>query len=269
MLPYYNRKTYLEATLVSYLKFYKNSDIEVIVVDDCSAEEHRVESLTDKFKDINLNVIRIPTKTGINPCYPYNVGVRAAQGEVLILSSPETVHTESIVELSENFKDLDKESYFCFSVFCPTSSELNRMILATTVVGDDMLLKIRDMLWDNAHAGLGENGRPAFNNVFGSWYLHSQFKPSALNFLTAMRRDLFVEMSGFNEAFRNGTGFDDTEFKDRLMQKVKTIKYFDKAFALHLNHPPVYGAGNPVSNMALYNDLENNPYRPNDNWGKL
>ena len=94
ILPYYNRKALILLTLKSFEHFYCEQDVEVVIVDDGSDDDHRLEDSLDFNLDIKL--IRLDNKNGINPCYPYNVGVRESSGDILILSSPETFHTTNV-----------------------------------------------------------------------------------------------------------------------------------------------------------------------------
>lgn len=266
ILPYYNRKEYLSATLQSLSHFYGNRrDVEIVVVDDGSDDRHRVDDLVTRHS-LHINLVRIDNKRGINPCYPYNVGARKATGDVLILSSPETIHTNNIFELCGDFAQFSDSSYYLFSVFCTTDGDANKRLLADSEFVDKLLYvkNVRDKMY----LGLGEQGRPEFNNEFGSWYLHSRYRHTHLNFLSAVSKKTFSLISGFDESFRFGTGFDDTEFADRLIPNTPDIQYFDGAEAIHLNHPPVY-KGSPITNERLYFGRRKNPYQTNDGWGRL
>lgn len=241
--------------------FYANKDVEVVIVDDCSKDEHRVDNHLFKIK---TRVIRIENKNGINPCYPYNVGVRESSGDILILSSPETFHTTDMFTLTNNFEHLTNDSYLLFSVFCITQSGMINSIL-----NEPDFNKVIDTIKNNTpnfYTNLGENGYP-FNNRFGSWYLHSQIRPSGLNFFTAITREKYYNMSGFDERFRFGTGFDDDEFKNRLVESNTKFIYYDDATAIHVNHEVVNNAA-PTTNQSVYQLSMINKYKKNDEWGK-
>lgn len=278
ILPYYNRKPYLKATLETLHFFYGkdtlnnlNYSLEIVIVDDCSSEFHRIEDLVERYLHVlDIKIIRLVTKDGSNPCKIYNIGVRNSSGEIIVMSSPETLHTCSLFELA-NFRLLRNNQYYCFSVFCPTSLDVNNYLLSEKSVSAKMrfIASLKPHLTEN----IGKNGRESFANEHGSWYLHSRWRPSHLNFLTAMRRELYFDISGFDERFRKSTGFDDNEFLDRLLPRVgDNILYFDDACAFHLNHSPVYGHGDPVGNQGLYNRIltgKEPRYQPNDDWGKI
>lgn len=251
--------------------FYKHrTDFEVIIVDDGSYPDEKPEIKIGNPK-FNCKIIRLKQKNGINPCVPYNVGVRHSTGDVLIFSSPETIHTHSIFEVAD-FDQLGSQDYWCFSVYCPTDQNLNEMVLAPIKPFEVLLKQISQLkklgMFDE---GFGEAGRDVFNNGLGSWYLHSKYRPTSLNFFTALKRETFYDLSGFDERFRVSTGYDDQEFKDRLLRKIQNVRYFDNNCALHLNHPPVYGRGDPVGNLGLYQRIQSGQepaYEANDNWGR-
>lgn len=261
ILPYYNRKDLILNTLKSFEYFYKNKNVEIVIVDDVSSDEHRLENNINF--NLNIKLIRLASKTGINPCYPYNVGVRESSGDIIILSSPETFHTTDIFEVSNNFKELNDDTYLLFSVFCLTKPDL-----INSFKGSDFkeCLEIFNEIKPNLFNNLGENGYN-FNNNFGSWYTHSTHRPSGLNFFTALTRNKFYELSGFDERFRGGTGFDDDEFKIRLLESGVEFKYNDDAIGIHINHEVVNNMA-PTTNQNIYNISRNNKYLKNELWGK-
>lgn len=261
ILPYYNRKDLILNTLKSFEYFYKNKNVEIVIVDDVSSEEHRLENHINFNLDIKL--IRLGNKTGINPCYPYNVGVRESTGDIIILSSPETFHTTDIFDISNNFNELNDNTYLLFSVFCLTKPELIHSIKESEF---NKCLEIFNDLKPNLFNNLGENGY-TFNNNFGSWYTHSIHRPSGLNFFTAITRNKYYELSGFDERFRYGTGFDDDEFKIRLLESGVEFKYYDDAIGIHLNHEVVNNMA-PTTNQNIFNWSRTKKYVKNELWGK-
>jgi len=249
ILPYYNRKNLLLNTLKSFNKFYENKNVEVVIIDDGSNSENRLEDSLNF--NLNIKLIRLENKNGINPCYPYNVGVRNSSGDIIILSSPETFHTKDMFDISNNFKKLTNETYLLFSVFCLTDITKLENI-------EDQIPKF--------HKNLGINGY-SYNNNIGSWYCHSKYRPNGLNFLSAITRENYYKLSGFDERFRFGTGFDDTEFRDRLIDNNIKFIYLDDAIAIHVNHEVVNNSL-PTTNLKVYLKTKNYKYKFNDKWGK-
>lgn len=268
ILPYYNRKNLLKITLDSYSYFYKKQEkLEIIIVDDFSDEEHRLENLISDYKSLlNIKLIRIKEKKGYNPSYAYNVGARHSNSDILILSCPEIFHTQNIFNYCD-FDSLNKDAYFQFSCFCLTDKDSIEYMKKNIdfVYKDDYINNIKNKFYEN----LGELGYP-YNNSYGSWYTHSKIKPSCLNFLSALSRETYYEIGGFNEEFMNGTGYDDTDFKDRLLKHINNnVVWFDNFISIHIDHEIVKNL-QQNTNASLYNRLQaNQTYKKNDDWGKL
>lgn len=252
LLPYYNRKEYLEVSLDSFTHFYSGQDIEFIIVDDGSDPRHQLNGVVDQYDKINIKLIRLDNKIGANPSRPYNVAARHAKGEILILSSPETIHTKSILNEANLFDGMSYNDYLCFSVFCPTQPAVTSRLLAKETF--DQKLSYIDSIRNSFHTEVGSPPLASFANQHGSWYLHSTHRPSHLNFLTAICARKYNDLCGFDERFV-GTGYDDNEFLDRVLPNA-LIKYYDGFEAIHVNHPPVYGTGNPISNQQMYSSIK-------------
>ena len=260
ILPYYNRKKLILNTLKSFEHFYKDKNVEIVIVDDVSSDEHRLEDSLNFNLDIKL--IRLKTKNGINPCYPYNVGVKNSSGDIIILTSPETFHTSDMFEISNNFENLNYNSYLLFSVFCLTNNDIINQLTDNNF---NESLNIINSTIPNFYQNLGELGY-SFNNRFGSWYTHSEYRPSGLNFFTAITREKYYDLSGFDERFRTGTGYDDDEFKDRLIESGTNFIYYNSAVAIHINHEVVKDMP-PTTNYNLYLETKYDKYIKNDLWG--
>ena len=63
------------------------------------------------------------------------------------------------------------------------------------------------------------------------------------------RKKIF-EMSGFDERFRFGTGFDDNEFKDRLVETNTKFIYYDNSIRININHEIVNNSA-PTTNHKI------------------
>jgi len=248
ILPYYNRKELLKKTLDSFQYFYQNDPhLEIVIVDDYSNEECRVEDLIKKY-DLNILLVRIQQKNGINPCYPYNLGVRQSKGNIIVLSSPETFHTTNMFKVSDNFEELSDKTYLQFSVFC-------------------LVKEMEEIDKKKFYENLGETGYP-YANRYGSWYTHSKIQSSCLNFFSAITRSNYIRLSGFDERFRYGTGYDDEDFKLRVLNLINKVIWFDGAEAIHIDHEIVDNQP-PTTNQDVFNKTRKDIYKFNSNWGSL
>ena len=113
VMAYYNRRLHLINSLHSMNKsHYKN--FEVIIVDDASDEEHRIEDLQNQF-NFYLKLIRIEKheKTHTNPCIPTNIAISHASGDIIIIQNPECFHYDDV--FSHVINNLNKNDYFAYS----------------------------------------------------------------------------------------------------------------------------------------------------------
>jgi len=265
-LPYYNRKNLLKLTLDSFQYFYaNNADLEIVIIDDGSNVENKIDDIITLY-NLNIKLITIKNKNGINPCYVYNVGVRESSGDILVLSSPETLHTTNMFTVSNNFNELNDATYVQFSVFCLTDMKFKEYLLS---VKNNFCNKLEYIEQNNHlfYEDLGVN-TDYFNNVYGSWYIHSKICPSSMNFFSAITRKTYYTLSGFDERFRYGVGYDDEEFANRVVNTVDNIVWIDNAVAIHIDHEIVAPLSN-MCNLTLFNEVKTNAYKQNNTWGQL
>jgi glycosyltransferase involved in cell wall biosynthesis len=266
ILPYYNRKQYLKATLDSFEYYYSDrKDFQIVIVDDGSTTGNMPDDIIDQY-NLWIKLIRIENKKGINPCYPYNVGVRNSDGDIIVLSSPEIVHTCNMFNACNDFEKLTDDNYLQFSVFCIIDTGTKDILLSNGMSFEDKERLINNKIPD-FYENLGCNGY-SFNNNLGSWYTHEKIKNDCFNFLSACTKDTYFNLSGFNEVFIKGTGFDDTDFRDRILKHVdNNVIWYNDFVAIHIDHPTCSNDNN--TNFLLYNELKNKIYEKNDVWGLL
>lgn len=216
VMAYINRKRQLQHTLDTISKSqYKN--LEIIIVDDGSLQDQRVEDLVCQY-DMEIIVIRIEPseKRWINPCIPYNIGLSKSTGDIIILQNPEVCHVGDIIQYCKD--NITDNKYLTFSVINSPSAEENEKIYKY----DGIIPH-----WD-------------VQQVFTphSWYNHPTCRNSQFHFLSCMTRNTLNIVGGFNEQFKNGLSYDDDEFITRLRRVVDCFTLPpDIGFGIHLWHP--------------------------------
>lgn len=195
VMPYWNRNNLLNKTLESYVQFYSGLDMEVIVVDDGSPQ--RAAPIQTPFQ---VKVIRLPDKDmPKNPCVPINAGVREAVGEILVLTNPEIYHTEPVFpQMMESLEQAGPNGY------------------------------VMAACWDR-HTK--------------TWYCHStrEYKENltppgfGYHFCVMLRKGLFNRAGGFDEAYRDGSGYDDNDFAWALHQAKAIPVFRDDLVTQHEN----------------------------------
>ena len=266
-MPYFERPHHLKISLEGFNQLYVGRPIEILVIDDGSAPEFAPKIPNDF--NLPIKIVRVLNDVGINPCTQYNLGARLAKGRTLILSSPEVIHSHSIFDLAPNISQIKYDEYYVFSVFGLWRGGLNNKFLKDPTYSN--YRKIFNEFSFEFNTDPNSNENDLFDSP-GNWYAHGKFNPSGLNFLSAINRNLFFDLSGFDERFRNGSGFDDYEFRRRLRKRAQ-IRYLDEMRAIHLEHEIVserqdIGLG-INSNERLYRFSKFWRYKSNDNWGRI
>lgn len=107
ILPYWDRQKAADESL-KRLQVYK--DLEIVVVDDGNPVPFRT--------DFDVKVVRLPAKTEPkSPATCWNAGVKAASGDIIVLSCIEVLHETPI--LDGLTKDLAPDEYRLAAAWCP------------------------------------------------------------------------------------------------------------------------------------------------------
>ena len=191
VIPAYNASETLERLLASLSKStFKN--FEVIVGDDASNQQLTVNRLqNNRKKTYRLRVVRLTRNRG--PAAARNAASKKAKGEVLVfLDSDVTVYSDTLAKIAVKFKK-------------------DHDLTAITGVWDKhqktkaffpQFKALRDWsYWTN------ERDRD------GYYYLFSTR-------IAAIRREVFLRLGGFNEAFRQ---MEDVEFTYRIAKRYAII----------------------------------------------
>ena len=128
---------------------------------------------------IDLKVVRLPCKSvPKSPVTCWNEGVKAASGDVIALSCIEVLHRGLVLTAMEDaLEEIGENGYILAAAWCPEQ-----------------------------HA----------------WHTHSsvlvpQCPPgTGLAFLGVMYRELYDRAGGFDEAYREGAGYEDRDFIHRM-----------------------------------------------------
>lgn len=220
VMSYYNRKQHLINTLWS-IKNSTFKDIEVIVVDDGSDEEDRIEDLMEIFKFLKVIRINKNDKKHNNPCIPLNIGLSKTIGNIIIIQNPECFHYDDIIQhVNDNIK---KNQYLAYST-----------------INKDVVELLKHVDWDSefkskiSHLKEFDQG--------DTWYCHSKYRPEAFNFCCAIMRTDLIDLNGFDERYSCGIERDDVEFLTRIKRKKMDIIFVDDMLVIHQNHVKFYYA---------------------------
>lgn len=182
ILPYWQRQGATDRSLELMARHYRELHMEVIVVDDGSPTPYAPPSGTP----FPVRVIRLPAKTRpLDPCVPINVGASAANGDFIALSNPEILHEQPV--LPAMLEECVRGGPLAYVMAACWNPEKGR--------------------W-HSHSSFK---RPDTGDV-GSWLPEG----AQYHFMTMMSRYLWDATGGFDEAYREGAGYDDPDFVRRL-----------------------------------------------------
>jgi len=219
VMAYHNRKSLLYNTLRSISVSTKINELEIIIVDDGSSEEHRLLTISKDF-NLNIKVIRLEPedKWYSNPCVPFNIGFKESQGDIVVIQNPECMHVGDIVQAACGVVEGE---YLSFHAYSLNEAE-------TTTLKD----------WDPQTNTLPFPLHPQLASKEGvsGYYNHHALRPAAYHFCSAIRKKDLEDLNGFDERYAEGIAFDDDEFITRVKRKGLQIKFIEHPLVLHQNH---------------------------------
>jgi glycosyltransferase involved in cell wall biosynthesis len=240
-LTYYNRKQLLINTLESIKQSRLLEHTEVIIVDDASDDDHRIESVIKSYSnDMNILFHRFEPaeKTWSLQIPVHNKSIAMATGDVIIQQGAECYNVCDVI--AHAYHEIQPNDYLVYGCYALTESDTNRLTLA---------------IQSSTKFETEINNECNWNTMYtkGGWYQHSVYRPANLNFCTAIRREDLMHLGGFDERFSNGVGGGDMEFLLRIQRKQMNIKPIDDIFVYHQYHEPTqYPSHDP--NHSLYYD---------------
>lgn len=134
------------------------------------------------------------------PCIAYNIGFAEATGDIIMINSSECVHRGNVTGyVFDNFKEND---YFAFSAYIMGAQE--------------------------------DLNKPLYHNFWGVHSKIGNFIPYC-GVISKRNMDL---LSGYDERFAKGIGFDDYDFTDRVNNLKLNMKCIDNPYVIHQWHTP-------------------------------
>jgi GT2 family glycosyltransferase len=221
---YYNRKEQFYRTLKSIAQS-SIKDIELIAVDDGSQLNQRIEEFLKEF--LFLKIIRIEPKDKwyVNPCIPFNVGIRAAIGDVIVLQNPECVHVGDVLAYIN--KNVDDSKYVTISAYALGEQESKQL---SKCLENGALVEFFKSLPKYTINEGNPNG----------WYNHSIHRPEYFHFCAAMTKKNMDLLNGFDERYAKGIACDDAEFVIRIDRLGLKKIIVDEVSVIHQWHPLTY-----------------------------
>ena len=237
---YYNRRKLFHNTLKTIEQSKYKDLVEVIVVDDNSRENERIDDFPDLFK-LDIKVIRVEQKDKwwINPCIPFNMAFKEVKNEIVLIQNPECMHFGEIIEHTLNtIQDNMYLSFAAYSVDSLNQEKINKVNFDSPTA-KNQIGKIITPLRDGPLLADGTN----------AWYNHSKWRPETLHFCNAIMKKDLDDLGGFDERFATGFAWDDSEFnwRVRIIKKMNVV-IADRPFVIHQFH----GVSNYMNNQQAF-----------------
>ena len=218
LLPYHN-KPEINYTLSSFANLYgSRNDFEVIIVEDSKTDKERHDLLMQYIeqwkKSIQIRYFWLEN-FGYMGGTLLNYGALQAKGKYLILTSPECMHANNILEgLDQEFAE-DENKYVVCACLCAEITEF-----------DFDVSKVK------------------YNPV--DWYQHSVHKDRFLHFCSSISRWNFLGVGGIDEKYSDGLWYDDDDFLRKVRQVRFKIVARDDLLSLHIKHDSSYQDGSKI-----------------------
>jgi len=251
VMTHFNRAHLLKRTLHSFT-YNKTRDFEIIIIDDGSKKEEfkKLKNLINEYKSeftFRLLTIQEDQKWYNNPCIPFNIALKKAKGEIIIIQNPECMHVGNLIDFvnnrldkfnadSNNTKHPTTRHFMTFA--CYNISKEQTESLSSTPTPQDILKTINP-----------PNNRPITHCEEPGWYDHSIYRTLGYHWCNAIANEDFKRLKYFDERFAFGTAYDDDELAWRVKKILLPIAV-DNPFVIHQWH----GLGNYYKNK---NQVEN------------
>jgi len=252
IMPTYKRPELLKLGLLSLSNQVKHYRTEVIVLNDYLPDDGTKEICEEYKEKLNIRYIftgerNIKKPVWRIPGYAFNIGVKLAEGNVIVLTSPDIFHLNdnNIVLLTDSLIGKTK------------------IINHPIAVKDDVLSEVLNHL-------IANKGKLSSTHDYDKMHTLKVRYP----FCIALSKADYMEIGGFDEDF-TGNCFDDADLYERL--KLNNNKYIEHANVkvVHLYHPRHNYQSEEVSkawnfNKKLWEDRKGIIVRNKDKeWGIL
>ena len=145
---------------------------------------------------LDVRVYTLPKKRiAKSPLAGWNLGVEKARGEIVILSCVEVIHEAPVIEqLAAHVRQVGPKGYVLASAWCPEE---------------------------------------------GVYHCHSTVQPpynapgTGIGFCAALHKSLYVEAGGFDPDYRDGAGYEDCDWINRLLRAGAIFVHRDDLRVIH------------------------------------
>lgn len=236
VITYHNRRQQLINTLYSIEATIIDYPVEIIIVDDKSDEP--IDDIKDIF-ELPIKLIKRDTKERIDPVVPLNIGFEAATGDVILINCAECYHFGNILECI--FRNFTENDYFAFSTYSLNWTKFRKLKI------ERGFNNVREVI---------EPTHPLpkyWQDCWTGWYAHPQHRYILIPFCACISTSNMEKLNGFDERFKDATGWADIDFVDRVKNLKLNTVLVEYPFCIHQPHALTDYSG-PLNNQ-LYERL--------------
>lgn len=214
------------------------NDTEIIIIDDASYDEHKIDDLPSIFPNLNIKIFSFTNeeKWWSCPVVPINKGISMATGDVVVLLCGECMFIgDVLLDVKERIKSND---YLVYSTLALTEEQTFSLTAKT-------------------YSEIINNVFTASSNIgtAGGWYQHSKYRNACYNFCSVITMEDLLDLGGFDERFGWGVSHGDDDFIIRVRKKGMNVISIDSPITYHQWHPPMLK--HPISNNLVDGRLLN------------
>lgn len=224
VIQHFNRRHLLLNTIDSIKKSSLISDCEIIITDDASDDDHKIDDINILYPDLDIKLFTFTKeeKWWSCPVIPINKGLAESSGDIIILQGAECYHNGDII--SDVDKRIKPNDYLVYSTFALSKSDA-----PGNQESCDHAEKCTNGDYDSFYVN---NGR--------AWYQHSVYRNEGFNFCCAIYREDLIDLGGFDERYAHGVYYGDNDFILRVKRKGMNVISVDSPFIFHQYHDTIH-----------------------------
>lgn len=277
VIPTYNRHEVLYRTLYSLFR-QNDSNYEVIVCNDDDEDKyHLTEEVVNDFIAKGMPVKSYFTgkyKRGRGwsvETYPYNVGIRKATGDIIILNSGDVMSVTATIQQHRSIHT-GKDNLAVFSTVHALTGAMQNNIDTYDWKNNPMSL-----LFPNSTYKMFTGEGISFTGIYRTEEAHTPY-----HFQMSILKKHLIEIHGFDEDYYGRMTCGDDDMADRLRRKGLVFQFVSSILAIHQYHgcpENISGTGggskhNPKvgSGFTLFHDIrskQNIVRNANHEWGEF
>jgi len=231
VMAYHNRADLLRTTLESYELLYSDikDSIEIVIVDDSSDDREELTAVLADFSfEFKTDYLDRKDKAIRNPCVPYNMAIKMAEGEYVNLTNPENAHLGHIVQ--DALARACEDKYLIYAC---------------------MNLKVKPEDYASLKGHLGRYVEP---DPSQAWYQHSKYSNRLLHFCSVINRKRLLDIGGFDERLADGSGYDDNDLIQTVVGSGMEIENIDYPYCAHQPHSRNWDQDSTMYNLTIIKD---------------